>query len=172
MNLKSYIKAVPNFPKQGIVFRDITPLLLSPQAFAQAIEEMAQEWKGKAHMIAGLDARGFIFGTALAMKLELPFLMIRKKGKLPGKTEAISYGLEYGKDTIEICTESLPENRSDLKVLVVDDLLATGGTAQAACTLIEKVGMQVAGCAFAIELSDLPGRNILKNYKVASLLTY
>lgn len=168
-NINNYITTIPDFPKPGILFRDISPLLACPIAFNQVIETIAQEWSGKANVIAGLDARGFIFGTALAIKLKLPFIMIRKKGKLPGKTESLSYGLEYGENCIEISTESLPEDRN---ALVVDDLLATGGTAKAACELLNKVGFKIVGVACVIELSDLSGRKILKDYKITSFITY
>lgn len=169
MKLKQFIRDVPDFPKKGIVFKDITPLLHSPQAFAQSVNEMVAAWKGKVDIIAGLDARGFIFGAALAMKLGLPFLMIRKKGKLPGKVESVSYGFEYGKDVIEVSTESLPLGKD---VLIVDDLLATGGTAKAAASLVEKVGYEVAGFAFIVELSELNGRKVLGEKQISSVLTY
>ena len=169
MQLETFIRNVPDFPKPGIMFKDITPLLQAPHAFAETIERMAAEWQGKADIVAGLDARGFIFGAALAMRLGLPFLMIRKKGKLPGKVESVSYGLEYGSDMIEISTESLPEGTG---VLIVDDLLATGGTAKAAATLVEKVGFKVAGFAFVVELSDLNGRRNLGSESISSVLTY
>ncbi len=169
MDLHEFIRNVPNFPKPGIVFKDITPLLHSPQAFERTIDIMADQWKGKADIIAGLDARGFIFGAALAMKLHIPFMMVRKKGKLPGAVESVSYGLEYGTDVIEVSTESLPEGKD---VLVVDDLLATGGTAKAAATLVEKVGYVVAGFAFVVELSDLQGRKVLAEKETSSVLIY
>lgn len=169
MNLDRYIRDVPNFPKEGIVFKDITPLLHSPEAFKEVIDQLANQWSGKIDIVAGLDARGFIFGAALAMKLGLPFLMIRKKGKLPGKVESISYGLEYGTDVIEVSVDSLPEGKT---VLVVDDLLATGGTAKAAASLVEKVGFAVAGFAFVVELTDLQGRQKLGEKEVTSILSY
>jgi adenine phosphoribosyltransferase len=169
VDLKQYIRAVPDFPKPGILFRDITPLLLSPYAFKETIEQMAVQWEGKSDMIAALDARGFVFGSALALKLGLPLVLVRKKGKLPGKTIGVSYGLEYGKDSIEICADTLPESG---RVLVVDDLLATGGTAKAACDLLLRAGLTVSGCAFVIELTDLPGRNVLLGHEVKSVLAY
>lgn len=169
MKLDKFIRDVPNFPKPGIVFKDITPLLHSPEAFEQTIDEMVKCWKGKTDIVAGLDARGFIFGAALAMKLRVPFMMIRKKGKLPGAVESVSYGLEYGSDVIEVSTESLPKGNS---VLIVDDLLATGGTAKAAATLVKKVGYEVVGFAFVVELSDLNGRKVLSERKVDSVLVY
>lgn len=169
MNLHQFIRNVPDFPKKGITFKDITPLLHAPHAFKHVIRGIAERWKGKVDIVAGLDARGFIFGTALAMELGLPFLMIRKKGKLPGKVESVSYGLEYGKDVIEISTESLPEGRN---VLIVDDLLATGGTAKAAASLVQKVGFGVAGFAFVIELLELNGREALGGFEITSTLSY
>ena len=169
IDLKKYVRGVPDFPKPGILFRDITPLLLSPEAFKETIKQMAVQWKGRVDMIAALDARGFIFGAALALNLGLPLVIVRKKGKLPGKTIGVSYGLEYGKDSIEICADTLP---SMGHVLVVDDLLATGGTAKAACDLLERAGLSVAGCAFVIELADLPGRKVLVDRDVTSLLAY
>ncbi len=167
--LKTFIRDVPDFPKKGIVFKDITPLLHSPKAFTATVEKMAEHWKGKADIIAGLDARGFIFGAALALKLGLPFMMIRKKGKLPGKVESVAYGLEYGSNVIEVSTESLPEGEN---VLVVDDLLATGGTAKAAEILIEKVGKNVIGFAFVVELMELGGWDVLGSKEVYSVLSY
>ena len=167
--IASLIRAVPNFPKPGILFRDVSPLLTSPEALRGAVKIMAAEWKGEADMIAGLDARGFIFGALLARELSLPFLMIRKKGKLPGPTESVSYDLEYGQDTLEISTDVLPPGK---RVLIVDDLLATGGTALAACSLVEKVGLKVAGCTFVIGLDELTGKQKLKGYKISCLLNY
>jgi len=169
MDLKNFIKAVPDFPKKGILFRDVTPLLYSPKAFAETTEQFATEWRGKIDAIAALDARGFIFGTALAIRLALPLVIVRKKGKLPGETEAISYGLEYGKDTLEVQKGAVTPG---MTVLVVDDLLATGGTAKAACELIEKIGGKVVGCAFVVELEGLGGREALADYPIQKLLSY
>ena len=169
IDLKSFVRAVPDFPKPGILFRDITPLLACPEAFEEMVGIMAAEWDGKADMIAALDARGFVFGAAMAMKMKLPLVLVRKKGKLPGKTIGVSYGLEYGKDSIEVSIDTLPKSG---KALVVDDLLATGGTAKAACELLEKAGLEIAGCAFAIELSDLPGRKALEGRNITSVLSY
>jgi len=169
MNLKEYIRDVPDFPKKGILFRDITSLLEKPEAFREVIREMTIKWRGNIDAIVALDARGFVFGGALSVKLGVPLVLVRKKGKLPGKTVSISYGLEYGTDTLEMHVDSL---NSEMHVLVVDDLLATGGTAGAACSLIEKMGAQVAGCAFVIELEGLGGREALGKYKIQSLVTY
>ncbi len=169
LDIKSFVRDVPDFPKPGILFRDITTLLASPEAFEEVVSRMALEWEGKIDAIAALDARGFIFGAPLALKLKLPLILIRKKGKLSGKTIGMSYGLEYGKDSIELSVDTLP--KSD-RALVVDDLLATGGTAAAACSLLEKAGLEVAGCAFVIELSDLPGKKALAGRTVTSVISY
>lgn len=167
--LKKFIKDVPDFPKKGIIFRDITSLLEYPSAFREVVSRLAANWKGRADAIAALDARGFIFGSALALELGVPLILMRKKGKLPRKTVSVSYGLEYGTDVLEAHVESV---RPGMRVLVVDDLLATGGTALAACSLIERLGAEVAGCAFVIELEGLPGRATLKDYQVDSLVKY
>lgn len=179
IDLKSLVRDIPDFPKKGIMFRDVSPILQNPEALIQTIDEMAEAWQGesfdgetvekKVDAIAGLDARGFIFGVALAMKLGVPFIMVRKKGKLPGKVQSVSYGLEYGQDTIEISAE-LPSNYK--KILIVDDLLATGGTAAAAASLVEKIGCTVAGFAFVIELSDLNGRQKLGDHEIISLMKF
>lgn len=168
-NLDAFIRPVPDFPKPGILFRDISPLLKNPKAFAEVIDELAKRWEGKADAIAALDARGFIFGSALAVKLGLPLSMVRKQGKLPGDCYQESYGLEYGKDTVELQKDTFPK---DARVLVVDDLLATGGTAAAACALVERAGGSVVGCAFVIELADLEGRSKLPACKIDALISY
>jgi adenine phosphoribosyltransferase len=169
LDLKSFVRDVPDFPKPGILFRDITPLLSSPSAFEETVDLMAEEWEGKVDAIAALDARGFVFGAPLALKLKLPLILVRKKGKLPGKTIGISYGLEYGKDSVEVSVDTLPKSG---RVLVVDDLLATGGTANAACSLLEKAGLEVAGCAFVIELLELSGKEVLAGRKTTSVISY
>jgi adenine phosphoribosyltransferase len=171
LNPAHYIKAYPDFPKPGIVFRDVSPLLASPTAFNHAVSTMAKAW-GTAkpiEAIAGLDARGFIFGMALAQHMQLPFVMIRKKGKLPGPTDSVAYGLEYGNDVLEISKEALPPGSN---VLIVDDLLATGGSAEAAGRLITSIGCNIAGYAFVIELLGLGGRGKLWEHKVSCLLQY
>lgn len=168
-NLRSYIRDIPDFPKKGILFRDISPLLGNPKAFQSVIAELAARWDGKADAIAVLDARGFIFGSPLALQLGLPLALVRKKGKLPFKSYQVSYGLEYGEDTLELHQDAFAPGA---RVLIVDDLLATGGTAAAAAELIEKTGAVVAGCAFVIELSGLEGRQKLGDYPIDSLLTY
>ena len=169
MDLKIFIRDVPDFPKEGILFRDIAPLLRAPDALKQAIDQMAAGWQNRLDGVVALDARGFIFGAGLALKLGVPLVMARKKGKLPGVTKSVSYGLEYGEGVLEIHADSF---FNEDRVLVVDDLLATGGTAKAACELVEKCGAQVVGCVFVIELQGLNGRNVLSDYYVRSLVTY
>lgn len=167
--LSRYVRAVPDFPKPGILFRDVSPLLASPEAFRQAVSQMAAPWRGRVDAIAGLDARGFVFGAAVALELGLPLILVRKKGKLPGPVESIDYDLEYGSASLEIARDSVSKGAS---VLVVDDLLATGGTARAAQALLEKSGAVVEGFAFAIGLADLPGFKNLEPKEISCLLTY
>ena len=169
MDLRSKVAEFPDFPKTGILFRDISPVLRDPAAFAQLIDEMAALLPKDVGAFAGIDARGFIFATALGVKLGKGFLMVRKKGKLPGKTIRVSYGLEYGEDTIEIQADAVREGE---RIAIVDDLLATGGTARSAANLIEKAGGKVAGIVFAIELAGLEGRKKLEGYNVSSVLKY
>jgi adenine phosphoribosyltransferase len=170
MDLKQYIRSIPDWPKKGILFRDITPLLGDPRAFAAAVEALSADFSGAGvDYVAAVEARGFIFGSAVAEKLAAGFVPIRKKGKLPWQTERFTYDLEYGTDTLEVHRDAV---RSGSKVLMVDDLLATGGTMAAACKLIEKIGGRVAGIAFLVELADLKGRAKLTGYKVTSTLTY
>jgi len=169
MDLKDYIRDVPNFPKEGIMFKDISPMLKSPKALQVAANRIRDEWDGKIDAIAALDARGFIFGGILAIGMDSPLVMLRKVGKLPGATRQIAYDLEYGSATLEIGADALPH---DCRVLVLDDLLATGGTANAACRLIETCGAKVAGCAFVVELEALEGRKILAGRTVHSLIAY
>ncbi|KND51415.1 MAG: adenine phosphoribosyltransferase [Parcubacteria bacterium C7867-001] len=168
-NFKAHVRDVPDFPKCGIVFKDIAPLLANPTAFQGVIEELANRWDGKVDAIAALDARGFLFGGALAARLQIPLGMVRKKGKLPRAAFQVAYGLEYGEDVVEMQEEAFA---AGARVLVLDDLLATGGTAAAACTLVKKVGATVAGCAFIIELTELNGRAKLGEYRIDSLMTY
>jgi adenine phosphoribosyltransferase len=166
IDFRSYIREVPDFPKPGILFKDISPLLASPPAFAAAIEAFATHW-GRVDNVAALDARGFVLGGALALALEVPLTLVRKKGKLPGSCIEIAYELEYGSAVFELQNDAIaPGNH----VLVVDDLLATGGTARAACRLIEQQGGVVAGCAFFIELDELNGRDVLAGYAIQSLV--
>src|SRR5687768_15836844 len=155
LDLKTFIRDIPDFPKPGIVFKDITPLLGSPAAFKEAIRRMASHYSGrKIDAIVAAEARGFIFAAPLAVELGAGFVPIRKPGKLPFDTHAFHYELEYGKDTLEIHIDGVSPGQH---VLVVDDLLATGGTVGACCKLLEKTGANIVGCAFAIELAGLGG---------------
>ena len=170
IDLKSFIREIPDWPKKGILFRDITTLLAEPQAFSAAIDALIVDIKEKdVDYVAAVEARGFIFGAAVAAKLGVGFVPIRKKGKLPWQTESISYDLEYGVDTLEVHRDAIPQSR---KVLMVDDLLATGGTMAAACRLIEKIGGEVVGIAFLIELAELGGREKLADYKINTIISY
>lgn len=170
MDLKKYIRNIPDFPKKGILFRDITPLLSEPKAFKTALDKMEELIKDKKiDTILAAEARGFIFGGTLALKLKCSFAPVRKKGKLPYKTYETSYSLEYGKDTLEIHQDALEKGK---KVLIVDDLLATGGTTKALVDLARKLGGEIAGCLFLVELSELDGRKNLENLPVYSLLKY
>jgi len=162
MTIKSKIRTVPHYPKQGIQFRDITTLLKDPVGFRATIDELAERYKDlKIDKIAGIEARGFIFGAALAYALNKGFIPIRKKGKLPGETIGHDYALEYGTDRIEIHTDAIAKGE---KVLLVDDLIATGGTAEAACKLIDKMGGKIVECCFIIDLPDIGGRARLEKH--------
>jgi adenine phosphoribosyltransferase len=170
IDLAKYIRAVPDFPKPGILFRDITPLLGHPQAFRAAIERMAEHYRGtKVDVVAAAEARGFIFAAPLAMELGVGFVPVRKPGKLPFDTHAFHYELEYGSDTLEMHRDGISPGQN---VLLVDDLLATGGTVEACCRLVEKSGAKVVGCAFLIELISLGGARRLAPYQPFSLLRY
>lgn len=162
MKLESLIRNIPDWPKPGINFKDITPLLRNPAGLAMAVEQMANPFRGKGiELVAGAESRGFIFGTAVAQSLSAGFIPIRKPNKLPHDTHAIEYGLEYGTDTLEIHTDAVTHGQ---RVLMVDDLLATGGTMKACCDLIEKLGGHIAGVTVLIELSGLSGRAKIKPY--------
>jgi adenine phosphoribosyltransferase len=170
VDLKKYIREVPDWPKKGILFRDITPLLSNVEAFKAAVDAMAADFAGEEIQYVGaVEARGFIFGLAVAERINAGFVPIRKKGKLPFKTVSITYDLEYGTDTLEVHRDAIT---AGAKVLMVDDLLATGGTMAAACKLIEKIGGQVAGISFLIELTELGGIKKLAGYKVKSIIRY
>jgi adenine phosphoribosyltransferase len=170
MNLKDYIRAIPDFPKPGILFRDITPLLSNAAAFRECIGRFADQYRdAKIDTIVAAEARGFIFAAPLAVELGVAFVPVRKPGKLPYDTHSHSYDLEYGSDTLEMHTDAVASGQ---RVLVVDDLLATGGTVEACCKLLTRTDAVIVGCAFCIELADLPGRDRLKDYPVFSLLTY
>ena len=168
--IKAAIRDVPDFPKKGILFRDITPLLQDPVLFAETIDILADKYKDNLpNKIVGVESRGFLFGAAMAYKLGVGFATVRKKGKLPYKTYEASYELEYGTATVEIHHDGLEVGD---KVVIVDDLLATGGTAMAAIELVKKFDAEVIGVDFVIELESLNGRKILENYKVNTILQY
>jgi adenine phosphoribosyltransferase len=168
--LKKYIRNIADWPKKGILFRDITPLLAHRGAFAKAVDALCADFEEEGiDYVASVEARGFIFGAAVAKKLGAGFVPIRKKGKLPSKTESITYDLEYGTDTLEVHCDAI---KKGAKVLMVDDLLATGGTMAAACKLIEKIGGQIVGVSFLIELTDLHGRDKLSGYQITTVVKY
>jgi len=170
IDLKSYIRDIPDFPRPGILFRDITTLLKDKRAFKEAVNALAGKFKNKKiDTVVAVEARGFIIGSILAHKLGAGFVPVRKRGKLPAKTNSVTYELEYGTDTLEMHHDAIqPKN----KVLIVDDLLATGGTAAAVVDLIKQLQGEVAGIAFLIELVDLKGKDKLKEYPVFSLIKY
>lgn len=171
LDLAEFIRDIPDFPKPGILFRDITPLLQSPAAFAETIRRLAEPFSGQQiDLVAAAEARGFIFAAPLALELNAGLIPIRKPGKLPGKTLSHTYELEYGTDTLQVHADAIL--RPGCKVLMVDDLLATGGTIAACCTMIERAGGVVAGCAFVIELADLHGRQRIAQYPTVSLIRY
>jgi adenine phosphoribosyltransferase len=170
IELERYIRSIPDWPKKGILFRDITPLLADPEALAAAVDALCAGFTDAGiEYVAAVEARGFIFGAAVARKLGVGFVPIRKKGKLPFRTESVTYDLEYGTDTLEVHRDAVSKGS---RVLMVDDLLATGGTMAAACKLIEKIGGQIAGIAFLIELSELAGREKLGGYKINTVISY
>lgn len=170
MDLNSYIRDVKDFPKPGIVFKDITPLLQDATALNKAMNDLAEKFSDVEYdLIVGPESRGFIFGVGLAVKKGKGFIPVRKPGKLPAEKESIEYELEYGADTLEIHKDAV---RKGQKVLVVDDLLATGGTMSATIQLLEKIGAEVVGCGFLIELDFLKGRDLLSGVRVESLLNY
>ena len=168
--LQKHIRSIADWPKKGILFRDITPLLADSEALAVAIDALCSDFvEADVEYVAAVEARGFIFGAAVARKLGAGFVPIRKKGKLPFKTESITYDLEYGTDTLEVHTDAVDKGA---KVLMVDDLLATGGTMAAACKLIEKIGGQIIGISFLIELVELAGREKLHGYTIKTVISY
>jgi adenine phosphoribosyltransferase len=170
IDLKSTIRTVPDFPVKNIMFRDITTLIQNPEAFREANDQFYNRYKDlKIDKVAGIDARGFIFGAILAYRLNIGFVPVRKKGKLPFKTVSEKYSLEYGTAEIEIHEDAiLPGER----IVLVDDLIATGGTVATAIKLIEKLGGKIVECAFVIELPDLKGRDVIKNYNIHSLVEF
>ena len=171
MDLHTLIRDIADYPKPGIVFKDISPLLKSPAGLAMAVEQMANPYRGTGvELVCGAESRGFIFGTAIAQALSAGFVPIRKPGKLPYDTHAMDYELEYGTDKLEIHTDAVAKGQ---KVLMVDDLLATGGTMQACCELVKQMGGHIAGVTVLIELSFLNGRDKLVPYGEAhAVLTY
>ncbi len=168
--LEKAIRNIPDFPQPGIQFKDITTVLQDGKLFAMCIDELTNDFKpGDVDAVVGIDARGFIFAAAAAYKLQCGFVPVRKKGKLPYQTYEQSYSLEYGSNTIAIHTDAVHKGS---RVLLIDDLLATGGTAAAAADLLAKVGAQILECSFFIELKFLNGRDKLKGFPVRSLVTY
>ena len=164
------IRDVPDFPKPGILFRDITPLLADPSGIALAVELLANPFRGKnIDLVVGAESRGFIFGTAVACCLSAGFVLVRKPGKLPHKKVSMTYDLEYGTDTLEMHEDSIIKGQ---RVLIVDDLLATGGTMKACADLVERIGGDVVGLATLIELSGLRGRDKLKGHEIHTVLQY
>lgn len=168
MNLKDFIRDVPDFPKKGILFKDIMPLIASPDAFAESVRQL-MALAAKPDAVVAIESRGFIFGAPLAQAWHVPFVTARKFGKLPGRTVRQVYSLEYGEDTLELHADALQRGWS---VVVVDDLLATGGTAQATVGLAEQLGARVSAALFAVELRGLGGRERLAPTKVESLMAY
>ncbi|MFA5864052.1 MAG: adenine phosphoribosyltransferase [Phycisphaerae bacterium] len=168
--LRSYIRDIPDFPKKGIIFKDITPLLADPSALALSVELLANPFRGKGiNVVVGAESRGFIFGIAVAQAISAGFVPIRKPGKLPAKTAKMTYDLEYGTDSLEIHVDAIKPGQ---KVLMVDDLLATGGTMRACCDLVKNLGGDIHGIAVLIELAFLNGREKLKEYDVNSIIQY
>jgi len=170
IDLAELVRDIPDFPKAGILFRDIMPLLQDPQALRQTVDDLATYADDKdIDVVFGAEARGFILGAAIAYRLEAGFVCARKPGKLPWHTVKAEYDLEYGTDSLEVHSDAITPG---MRVLVHDDLLATGGTAKAKCELVERLGGTVAGVAFIIELTALGGRKKLEGYDVFSLITY
>lgn len=170
MNLKDYIAKVDGYPKEGIVFRDITPLMADGKAFNEATQQIVDYARNlEIDVVVGPEARGFIVGCPVAYALEIGFVPVRKKGKLPRPTIEVDYALEYGTNTLTMHEDALKPGQ---RVLIVDDLLATGGTIKATIDLVEKLGGIVEGCAFLIELEDLNGRDLIKGYDIKTLMTY
>lgn len=169
MNLESHIRAINDYPIDGIIFRDITTLLKDKDAYKEAIDQLSALYDEKIDIVVGVEARGFIVGAPVAYKINAGFVPVRKPNKLPAEKISASYDLEYGTDSIEMHADAIKKGQ---KVLIVDDLLATGGTAKAVTELIEKLGGEIVGLSFLIELKGLNGRDKLKGYNVKSLIQY
>ena len=170
MDLRAHIRDIPDFPKPGIVFKDLTPLLLHPPAIEAAVDRLSHYAADRdVDLVVAAEARGFILGGAVAARTGAGFIPARKPGKLPAAVDSVEYALEYGLDALEVHHDAFA---GGARVLVHDDLLATGGTARALCDLVERAGAQVVGCAFVIELAFLDGRDRLEGYDVRSLVSY
>jgi adenine phosphoribosyltransferase len=170
MDLKETIRSIPGWPIEGVIFRDITTLMQDPAAYREACDVLYNRYKDQnIDKIVGIDARGFVFGAVLAYQLGVGFIPVRKKGKLPWKTIEETYSLEYGEDTLEIHEDALAR---DEKVVIVDDLIATGGTVGATVKLVEKLGARIIECAFIVELPDLNGRDQIKGQKVFAITEF
>jgi adenine phosphoribosyltransferase len=170
VDLSSFVRNIPDYPKQGILFRDITPMLAHPEALKTAVEEMARPFDGLGvEVVAAAEARGFIFAAPLAIELGAGFVPIRKPGKLPFDLHSFAYELEYGSDELQVHVDGV---RRGEKVLIVDDLLATGGTVEACCRLLEKCEAEIVGCSFLIQLVNLGGAERLAPYRIESVLKY
>jgi len=169
-DLAAHVRTIPDFPKPGILFRDITPLLAHPEAFRESLRRLADHYRHeRVDVVAAAEARGFIFAAPLALELHAGFVPVRKPGKLPFETRTFRYDLEYGSDTLEVHADGFVAGQ---RVLLVDDLLATGGTMNACCRLVESSGAQIVGCAFVIELTGLGGAARMAPYPTFSLLKY
>lgn len=170
VDLRNFVRDIPDYPKPGVLFRDITPLLANAEAFAEATRALAEPYAGqRVDVVAAAEARGFIFAGPLALQLGAGFAPIRKPGKLPYEMHSFAYELEYGTDELEIHIDGVKPNQ---RVLLVDDLLATGGTMEACCRLLEKCGAEIVGCSFLIELTALGGASRLNPYSVHTVLSY
>jgi adenine phosphoribosyltransferase len=170
LDLKTFIRDIPDFPQPGVMFRDITPLLRDPDAFSCVLDRFAERFRGEGiDAVVGIESRGFLFGAPLADRLRVPFIPVRKPGKLPAPRMSIEYTLEYGSSQLDIAQDALKPGQ---RAVIVDDVLATGGTANAAAKLVELVGGQVHALQFLIELTFLEGRLRLEGYRVEALLTY
>ncbi|GAX61065.1 adenine phosphoribosyltransferase [Candidatus Scalindua japonica] len=168
--LKDLVRDIPDFPKEGIVFKDITPLLQNPSSLKEIVDKFTERYANqKVDVIVGAEARGFLFGPAVAVNLNAGFVPVRKPGKLPYETASMTYELEYGTDTLEIHKDAI---KAGDNVLMLDDLLATGGTMAASCKLVESLGGNITGCAFLIELNFLNGKDKLSKYDIFSLIQY